>query len=164
VARAGLRVGTALDRPRARAVRQELRRAEALDAAARSLRTGDRSRAELVRRLERRRLPTGARAEAVETLERLGLVDDRRAAEARAAALASRGYGDAAIRYDLGLRGFDDAAAADALASLEPERARAERLVRRRGAGPATARSLAARGFGEDAVEAAAAGAVAGDT
>ena len=35
----------------------------------------------------------------------------------------------------------------------EPERERAQRLIAARGAGPATARELARRGFGEDAVE-----------
>ena len=42
-----------------------------------------------------------------------------------------------------------------ALASLEPERERAVRVIARRGSGPATARLLAGRGFAEDAVEAA---------
>jgi hypothetical protein len=41
------------------------------------------------------------------------------------------------------------------LAGLEPEPERATRLIERRGAGPRTARYLAARGFGEEAVEAA---------
>jgi hypothetical protein len=42
----------------------------------------------------------------------------------------------------------------EALARLDPERERAERLVGRRGATPATARLLAGRGFDEDVVSA----------
>jgi len=42
-----------------------------------------------------------------------------------------------------------------ALLELEPEAERARRLVERRGPGPRTARYLAAKGFGEDALEAA---------
>jgi hypothetical protein len=43
-----------------------------------------------------------------------------------------------------------------ALAGLEPEAARAERIVASRGRSPATARFLARKGFGEEAVESAA--------
>jgi SOS response regulatory protein OraA/RecX len=39
------------------------------------------------------------------------------------------------------------------LASLGPERERAEAIVARRGAGPKTARYLAAKGFSYDVVE-----------
>ena len=40
-----------------------------------------------------------------------------------------------------------------ALEALEPERERAARIAARRGPGPKTARYLASRGFGEEAVE-----------
>ena len=46
-------------------------------------------------------------------------------------------------------------ALAEALESLERESERARRLVERRGPGAGTARYLAARGFGEEALEAA---------
>jgi hypothetical protein len=50
----------------------------------------------------------------------------------------------------------DPAAVEAALERLEPDRGRAERVVAERGGGVRTARLLARRGFGEDAVEAAA--------
>src|SRR5439155_24276402 len=99
--RAGLSVGRALDRDTARSLGRELRRAEALGVAVRALRYRDLSRRRLEERLERRGARGDARAEALETLERAGLVDDRRVAAARACALAERGYGDAAIRFAL---------------------------------------------------------------
>jgi SOS response regulatory protein OraA/RecX len=151
----GLRVGCELDRPRARRLRRELRRAEALSAAGRVLRARDLSEARLRERLERRGVGHEARSHAVETLARAGLVDDRRVARARAAALADRGYGDAAIRWRLETEGFASGQISDAVATLEPERERAAHIVRARGPGPATARRLARRGFGEDAVDAA---------
>jgi SOS response regulatory protein OraA/RecX len=81
-------------------------------------------------------------------------VDDRRFAEARAAALADRGAGNAFIRHDLRLAGVDDDVIEDALAALDDERVRAERIVARRGGGSRTARYLAGKGFAEDTVHA----------
>jgi SOS response regulatory protein OraA/RecX len=156
VVRAGLVVGAPLDRPRARALARELRRGEALDTAAGALRRRELPARRLEERLARRSVPPAARAQAVATMQRLGLVDDRRFAEARASALAGRGYGDEAIRWDLERQGVDAELAAAAVARLAPERDRAAGIVAARGGGPATARLLARRGFGEDAVEAAA--------
>ena len=76
-------------------------------------------------------------------------------ATSRAQSLAERGKGDAAIRHDLEQQGLAADEIEPALASLEPERERAERVIARRGGGLATARLLAGRGFAEDAVEAA---------
>jgi SOS response regulatory protein OraA/RecX len=152
VVRTQLRVGRELERADLRDVRRELRRHEALVAAGRALRDRDLSRVALDERLERAGAPPAARAEALETLERVGAVDDARTAAARAAALADRGYGDAAIRADLERRGLP---VDDAVAALEDERVRAQRLVAARGGGAKTVRFLAARGFGEDACEAA---------
>lgn len=95
------------------------------------------------------------RERALETLERIGYVDDARFARGRAAQLAGRGSGDELIRHDLEGRGLSADEIEQALAELEPERERAARLVAERGPGAKTARWLAARGFGEDAVEAA---------
>ena len=117
----------------------------------------------LERRLGRRGISPEARRDALDTLERSRLLDDERFAHARAAALAQRGRGDAAIRWDLEQHGVAPEAVEQALAALEPERERAERLVRRRGRGRATARLLGGRGFGEEAVEWAAADAGADD-
>jgi SOS response regulatory protein OraA/RecX len=90
----------------------------------------------------------------LERLRRLGYVADDRVARTRAEQLAARGSGDALIRDDLERRGIDADAIAEALAGLEPERERAARVVAERGRSPRTARYLASRGFGEDAVAA----------
>ena len=150
VARAGLVEGRRLDRPALRLVRRELRRAEALQAAGRALRHRDLSRRRLAERLERA-VPPAAAAESLATLERAGLVDDARVARMRAESLAGRGYGDEAIRHRLRAEGLPD----EAVEELDPEVERARPLIERRGPGPRTARYLAARGFGEEAVEAA---------
>jgi SOS response regulatory protein OraA/RecX len=150
VGRAGLSVGLELDRPRLRLVRRELRRAEALAVAGRALRARDLSAQALQERLARDVAPA-AREEAVAVLTRGGIVDDRRVAQNRAAALAERGYGDAAICHDLRRRGLEPDEIAAAVELLEPETERAAALVARRGPGPKTARYLAGRGFGEDA-------------
>jgi SOS response regulatory protein OraA/RecX len=155
VVRAGLRVGCELDRPTARRLRHELRRAEALAVATRSLRSRDLSARALDERMRRADVAPSARREAVATLARAGAVDDRRFAAARAAALAGRGYGDAAISADLERRGIAGEILAEALAALEPEVERAREHVRRRGTGAKTARFLASKGFGDDALEAA---------
>jgi SOS response regulatory protein OraA/RecX len=156
VGRAALRVGGELDRARARAVRRELRRHEALAASAGVLRHRDLSTRRLEQRLERRDVPPAERTRAVETLTRAGLLDDARFARGRARALAARGYGDAAIRFDLERQGVEAELAAEALAELEPERDRALRVAASAGGAARTARLLARRGFGEDAIEAAA--------
>jgi SOS response regulatory protein OraA/RecX len=154
VVRAGLVVGRALDRDALRLVGRELRRAEALLVAGRALRSRDLSRRRLAERLELT-VPPQAAAESLATLERAGLVDDERVAQARAGALADRGWGDEAIRHRLRAEAFGELVIGEAVDGLEPERERARRLIERRGPGPRTARYLSGRGFGEDAVEAA---------
>jgi len=156
VVQAGLAEGVELDRPRLRTLARELRRARALSVAGRALARRDLSERRLRERLSRAGVVPAGTDEAVGTLLRAGLVDDERFASARALALAERGLGDAAIRFDLDQQGVAEATAETALAGLEPERDRAQRIVSMRGGGVATARYLARRGFGEDAVEAAA--------
>jgi regulatory protein len=157
VLRAGLAAGRLLDRPRARLLRRELRRLEALAAAGRALRGRDLATAELVERLERAGVAPAPRAETVAVLDRAGLVDDRRFAADRSALLAERGYGDGWIRWDLERRGVSPELVEAALAGLADERSRVERILEQRGGGgPRVARALARKGFGEDAVEAAA--------
>lgn len=155
VVRAGLTTGLELDRERARRLRRELKRSEASTIAARMLARRDLPARELEARLERRGLAPAERRETVERLERAGAVDDARFAGARAAALASRGRGDAAIRHDLEERGVSPEAAAAAVDELEPETERAHRVVQSLGGGLKAARALARRGFGEDAIGAA---------
>jgi SOS response regulatory protein OraA/RecX len=152
VVRTGLVEGRTLDRAALRLLRRELRRAEALQVATRALRSRDLSRRRLAERLERAAIPPATAAESLGTLARAGLLDDARVARMRALALADRGYGDEAIRHRLGEEGLEQEPVEAAIAGLEPEFERARRLIERRGAGPRTARYLAARGFGEEAV------------
>ena len=147
VVRSGLVVGRALDRETARALGRELRRSEALDVALRALRYRDHSRRRLEQRLERRGTPTEAREDAIQALERAGLVDDARVAAGRAQALAERGYGDAAIRFALEAEGLPEADVVEALSGLEPEADRARGLLAARGETLRTVRWLAGKGF-----------------
>ena len=153
VVRAALHVGRSLDRETARTLGRELRRTRALDVAARALRYRDHSRRSLEERLARRNVRPDASDAALTALERAGLVDDARVASSRAETLAERGYGDAAIRFDLERQGLAGELVESAVAQLVPERDRAWRLVERRGADPKTARWLAGRGFDAASVE-----------
>jgi regulatory protein len=150
---ARLAVGVDLDRPRARTLRRELRRVEALATATRALARREHAAAELSAALQRRGLTARERERAVATLQRAGYVDDDRFASARAAALAAREYGDEAIRFDLERRGLEAGAIEAALAELAPEAERAAEIVARRGRSERSARRLAAKGFTADTVE-----------
>jgi regulatory protein len=125
---------------------------EALDAALAALRHRDLSAAELGRRLASRGFDEREREEALATLMRTGLVDDRRYAEGRAGALASRGAGDTMVRQDLRAAGIAEDIVDVALEALDPETIRARRIVDRRGPGPRTARYLSGKGFSEEVV------------
>ena len=129
-------------------------RPDAVEQALRALRFRDRSTAELDARLERRGVGAAERAHALETLERVGYVDDERYARSRARQLADRGSGDALIRHDLEGRGIAAELVQIAVAGLEPEQERAARIIERRGRTVATARYLAARGFDQDVLAA----------
>lgn len=153
--RVGLAAGSELQRPELRALRRELRRAEALDVATRALVHRDRSRASLRTRLGAARIAPWAAEQALDTLERAGIVNDERFARARAEALAKRGSGDALIREELLAAGVPEGDVVEAIGALEPERERALGVAATRGESPATARWLARRGFGQDAIEAA---------
>jgi regulatory protein len=136
----------------------------AFERAARSLEHRDRSRADVIARLERAGIATDELEATIEQLERLGWVDDTRFATNRATALAERGHGDEAIRAELVDSGVGTDEIDAALAELDPELERARSLVAERGASPATARLLARKGFAEETVETAvAAGFAAGD-
>ena len=127
----------------------------ALAVATRALARRDFSERGLRDRLRRAAVDPAEAEDALGALLRAGLLNDRRFALSRAGSLAERGKGDAAIRYDLEQQGLAADEIEAALASLEPERERAERVVARRGGGSATARLLARRGFADDAVDAA---------
>jgi regulatory protein len=154
-ARSGLSIGLELDRERLRTLRRELRRGDAVAAGTQALARYDRSEQGLRGILERKGIGEREREKAIATLRRHGALDDERFAQARATALAKRGFGDAAIAFKLEQDGIDPEASAAAMAALEPERDRAVRLTARRGASARTARWLAARGFAPESVEAA---------
>jgi regulatory protein len=128
-------------------------RPDAVETALRALRFRDRTAAELDARLEQRGVGEAERDQALETLERIGYVDDERFARSRAERLAERGSGDALIRDDLERRGVGAEIVDAVLSELAPERERAAQIVERRGPGQKTARYLAAKGFGEEALE-----------
>jgi regulatory protein len=130
----------------------------AVDTALRALRYRDLSVRELDERLRAKGFGESERDEAVATLERTGLLDDARFAEARARSLAARGAGDRAIRHALEAAGVPRETVDDAVEALSPESERAVSIVARRGPGPKTARYLRAKGFSEDAVAAVVAG------
>lgn len=153
VVRTGLAVGRALDRETARDLARELRRSQALGVALRALRHRDHSRSRLEARLAERGTGTATVEDALETLERAGLVDDARVGTARAEQLAGRGFGDAAIRFALEGEGLAAEVVDDALAILAPEPERARRLLDARGRTPKTVRWLAAKGFDASTLE-----------
>jgi regulatory protein len=128
-------------------------REEPVEQALRALGVRDRTAAELDARLERRGVGSAEREDVLETLDRLGYLDDGRFARSRAKELADRGSGDSLIRHDLESRGVSAELTDAAIGELLPERERARQLVEARGATPKTARYLASRGFGEDALE-----------
>ncbi|MCP9484837.1 MAG: recombination regulator RecX [Gaiellaceae bacterium MAG52_C11] len=125
----------------------------AVETALRALRARDRSAAELESRLRGRGVDETEQRETLELLSRLGYVDDERFATLRAAALAARSCGDELIRDDLERRGVAGSTIDAALAELEPQQERADRIVANRGRSAKTARFLAARGFAEDVIE-----------
>lgn len=129
----------------------------ALDVALRALGRRDRSTAALRAKLAAAGIDESLTEQTLDRLVRNGLVDDERTAAARAAALASRGYGDGGIDARLEHDGFDRPCREAALASLDPEGVRARTIV---GSAPGrdprrVAATLRQRGFGPDAIESA---------
>lgn len=153
VVEAGLSVGVEVDRERACSLGRALRRAQARRVAIKALERRDHTRASLGARLERAGVAIEDTNEVLASAERAGLVDDERFAEARAGALARRGAGDLLVFDDLARHGVADHVARSAVAGLEPESRRAERIVAARGRSARTVRYLVARGFTEDTVE-----------
>ena len=153
VLRCGLAEGVELDRPLLRRLRAELLRVEALGTATRALARRDLAARRVRERLQRRGMPPATEEAALETLTRVGLVDDRRLAEGRARSLAERGWGDAAIAARLEQDGIKEADAIGAIGELAPERERAARLVAREADPKRAAHFLARRGFAFDTVE-----------
>src|SRR5690348_5652094 len=136
--------------------RKQPQASDPIDLAAKALRHRDRSRRQIDERLARSGVEAERRTDALDALERIGYVDDARFAGQRAESLADRGYGDEAISALLAADGVTPEVVAGALGALLPEAERAAEIVARLGASPRTAARLARKGFGEDAVEAAA--------
>ena len=128
-------------------------RRRALDRSIRALARRDHSAAALRAKLERAGISPTAQTDVVETLERVGYVDDERFARDRAAQLAERGYGDEWIRGDLEAQGVGRELVDPAVASLQPEYDRAAREAARAGGGLRSVRMLARRGFSEETLE-----------
>jgi regulatory protein len=124
-----------------------------VDLAAKALRHRDRSRRQVDERLAKAGIDEDARADALDTLERVGYVDDGRFAAGRAAALAGRGYGDAYVRHALEQEGVAADLVETAVAALEPEALRADRLAARGGRTAKLAAQLQRKGFGQEALE-----------
>jgi regulatory protein len=154
VVRCGLSAGVELDRPLLRQLRRELRRAEALDLAGRTLRRRDLSLRRLSERLERAGVAPAAGRSALLALSEARIVDDARLADGRAATLAERGWGNTAIAARLEAEGIPEADAGSAIAKLEPETARAARAAAAVSDPRKAWALLTRRGFDEETIEA----------
>ena len=153
-AEAGLTVGLEIDRERARSLARALRHWRAQDVAVRALARRDHSRSSLEARLVLASVPADDRRDVLEQAERSGLVDDVRFAEQRPRRRAARGAGDLLVLDDLARHGIAEGVARRAVSVLEPESARAARIVAARQASARTIRHLASRGFCEETLEA----------
>jgi regulatory protein len=128
---------------------------EALETGLKALSRRELSRAELVARLERSGIDPEDAELASSQLTRAGYQSDTRAAEERARVLAGRLQGDLAIRVDLRGRGISEVDVDAALAGIDAEPARAEKLARRAGEPAQLARALQRKGYSDDTIEAA---------
>lgn len=153
VLRVGLASGDELDRPALRRLRVELRRVEALATATRALARQDLSRARLSDRLRASGVAPAEETRTLALLESSGLVNDRRLAETRAAALAERGWGDDAIASRLESQSLEPEDVRAAIASLQPEGERAAALAADSEDRRSTGLLLSRRGFSPDSIE-----------
>jgi SOS response regulatory protein OraA/RecX len=153
VVRCGLRADLDLDRPLLRRLRRELRHAEAIAVAGRTLRRRDVSAKRLAERLARAGVPPVAGRSAVGALREANILDDARVAGSRARALAERGWGDAAISARLEAEGVDEGAAGQAIGALPPEASRATEIAARVPDRRKAWILLARRGFDESTIE-----------
>jgi regulatory protein len=126
----------------------------AYEAGLKALSRRELSRAELMGRLERSGVDPEDAAKASSRLAEAGYQSDERTASERARVLASRLYGDVAIRVDLTRRGISEADIESALDGIAPELERAERLARRTREDARLGRALHRKGFTEDTIAA----------
>ena len=153
VLRCGLAPGVELDRPLLRRLRRELRAAEALGLALRTVSRQELSTRRLHERLAARGVRSATADGAVARLTSAGVVDDARAAGSRARSLAERGWGDAAVASRLAGEGFAADDVREALARLRPERDRAADLAATVVDPPAAWKLLVRRGFAPETLE-----------
>ena len=153
VVRCGLRADLELDRPLLRSLRRELRQAEAIALAGRTLRRRDVSTKRLTERLARAGVAPSAAKGAVGALSDARIVDDARLAAARASALAQKGWGDAAITARLEAEGIGADDARRAIGALAPEPNRAEALAAAQPDRRKAWTLLCRRGFHESTIE-----------
>ena len=153
VVAARLTAGVELDRATLRLIRAGLVRARAVGVAGRALARRDLSRGEVAARLERARVHREDADRVVDSLASAGLVDDARVARTRAAALAGRGWGDAAIAARLEAAGVSASVTREALDALEPEADRARGLLEGDGDRRRSLKRLATRGFSAETLE-----------
>lgn len=128
---------------------------QALEAGLKALSRRELSRDELVVRLERSGIDPEDAERAISQLTAAGYQSDERTANERTRVLASRLYGDLAIRDDLERRGIAEESIDSALADIEPELSRATVLARQAGDVTRLARTLQRKGFTQDTIEAA---------
>lgn len=128
---------------------------KAFEAGLRALSRRELSRYELVAKLERSGVEPEDAERAISQLAAAGYQSDERTAHERTRVLASRLYGDLAIRDDLERRGIADESIDSALANIEPELSRAGVLARRTGDATRLARQLERKGFTHETIEAA---------
>ena len=163
--RLGVKEGRAVDRALAQAMLAEMDRAGARAAALRLLGVKSRSRADLVRRLRMKGYPAEASEAAADRMAEVGLLDDRRYAEAVAASeLRRKPAGEALLSAKLRSKGVAGPVAAEVAKEAREGRDEladavevARRAVRRQPKGieeEALRRrvlgALARRGFGGD--------------
>jgi SOS response regulatory protein OraA/RecX len=154
VVRCGLRADLELDRPLLRSLRRELRHAEAIAVAGRTLRRRDVSIKRLGERLARAGVAPSAGRSVVGALREARILDDARMAGSRAGALAKRGWGDAAIAARLEVEGVGEDDAGRAIDALPPEVSRAAAVVARVPDRRKAWTLLARRGFNQSTIEA----------
>ncbi|MBD0290346.1 MAG: RecX family transcriptional regulator [Thermoleophilia bacterium] len=153
VARAGLRRGLELDRATRRRVRAEIARARGFAVAGSALARRDLAAGRVHERLRRAGLDARAAEDVIASLEQAGVLDDERAAQARAHSLAEGAWGDAAIAARLAAEGFSEELALEAVATLTPESERVQALTARVSDRRKAAARLSRRGFAFESLE-----------
>lgn len=126
---------------------------DAFTAGIKALARRELSRTELAARLTRAGFGPEEAQLAVDRLAGGGYQSDGRAAAERARSLASRRYGDLAIRADLRRRGIADDDIELAMRDVEPETVRVEALSRRADSPGRLAQTLRRKGYTDDTID-----------